>query len=107
MNKKLMRQRFTSGLLVVLSVTSMALLGLQFLTTALGSPGSTMDMRNFDSRLASGGFYWWTDIVEGLVALVPGHYRADFLVQPPMVQTARRILPWKRNQRMTLCVLLC
>jgi len=69
MNKKLMRQRFTSGLLVVLSVTSMALLGLQFLTTALGSPGSTMDMRNFDSRLASGGFYWWTDIVEGLLLL--------------------------------------
>ena len=69
MNKKLMRQRFTSGLLVILSVTSMALLGLQFLTTALGSPGSTMDMRNFDSRLASGGFYWWTDIVEGLLLL--------------------------------------
>ena len=69
MNQKLMRRRFTSGWLVVLSVTSMALLGLQFLTTALGSPGSTMDMRNFDTRLASGGFYWWTDIVEGLLLL--------------------------------------
>lgn len=69
MNKQLMRQRFTNGWLVVLSVTSMALLGLQFLTTALGSPGSTIEMRNFDSRLAGGGFYWWTDIVEGLLLL--------------------------------------
>lgn len=45
----------------------MALLCLQFLTTALGSPASTMDVPNFDSRLAGGGFYWWTDIVQGLL----------------------------------------
>jgi len=69
MNENLMRQRFISGLLVILSVTSMALLKLQFLTSALGSPASTTGAGNIDSRLAGGGFYWWTDIMQGLLLL--------------------------------------
>src|SRR5208283_2302099 len=69
MNNKYMRQRFINGLLVILSVTSLALLWLQFLTSVLGSPKSTMDALEFNSRLTGGGFYWWTEIVQGFLVI--------------------------------------
>ena len=54
MKNKNMQQRFSSGLLVILSVSSMILLGLQFTATVLGSPAPTLDGLNLDSRLADG-----------------------------------------------------
>ena len=69
MNKKYMSQRLINGFLVISSVTSLALLGLQFLTSALGSPTSTAVDMHMDSRLAGGGFYWWTTIVQAFLVL--------------------------------------
>jgi len=69
MNNKLMRQRFISGWLIGLNVAAMALLGLQLWTSALGSPASTVVDVNLDSRLAGGGFYWWTTIAQAFLLL--------------------------------------
>jgi hypothetical protein len=69
MKNKHMRQRFISSWLVFLSVISLALFGLQFWTSIQGSPSCLMDKANLDSRLADGGFYWWTTIVQALLLL--------------------------------------
>ncbi|MGO8838164.1 MAG: hypothetical protein ACLQAH_00970 [Limisphaerales bacterium] len=69
MNNKYMSRRLINGFLVISSVTSLALLGLQFLTSALGSPASTAADMHMDSRLAGGGFYWWTTIVQACLVL--------------------------------------
>jgi len=42
---------------------------LQLLTTALGSPALTMNALDYDSRLTGLGFYWWTDIAQGLLLM--------------------------------------
>ncbi|MGO9477435.1 MAG: hypothetical protein ACLP7I_05790 [Limisphaerales bacterium] len=69
MNNKYMSRRLINGFLVISSVTSLALLGLQFLTSALGSPASTAVDTQMDTRLAGGGFYWWTTIVQAFLVL--------------------------------------
>ena len=69
MNTKYVRQRFVSGWLVILSVTALALLGLQFWTSTLGSPGCMLLDEHTDSRLVGGGFYWWTTIVQAFLLL--------------------------------------
>ena len=69
MNNKHPRQRFINGGLVFLSVTSLALFGLQLWTSALGSPGCMMVDADTDSRLVGGGFYWWTTAVQAFLLL--------------------------------------
>jgi len=69
MKNRYMRERFISGLLVILSVTSLALFGLQLWTSALGSPPSVVDDVKIDSRLLGGGFYWWTTLVQAFLLL--------------------------------------
>jgi hypothetical protein len=69
MKDKHMRQRFFNGWLVFLSVSSLALFGLQLWTSALGSPSCLVHDANLDSRLAYDGFYWWTTIVQVLLLL--------------------------------------
>ncbi|HTY87539.1 MAG TPA: hypothetical protein VMB80_08750 [Candidatus Acidoferrum sp.] len=69
MPKDSSRQRYTSVLLVSLSFLSLILLRLQFWISGLGGPAGDSGGLELDSRLAGNGFYWWTDIVQALLAL--------------------------------------
>lgn len=69
MKIKNMRQQFIGGGLVSLSVISLALFGLQLWTSLLGSPSCLTHAVYGDSRLAVGGFYWWTTILQALLVL--------------------------------------
>ena len=69
MKTKYMRQAFISGLLAILSVTSLALLRLQFLTSAVGGPAGKMDPLDLHSGLASGAAYWLPIFVQGFLLL--------------------------------------
>src|ERR1700690_2339226 len=64
MKYKYMRQRFISGLLVTLSVTSLALLRLQvWVLTAVGSKNA-MDLPDMNSRFGGWTYFWWPDMVQ-------------------------------------------
>ena len=63
MNNKYMRQRFISGLLVTLSVTSLALLRLQVWVSAAVSSKGAMDLPAMNSRFGGWAHYWWPDVV--------------------------------------------
>jgi hypothetical protein len=69
MKTKFISQRMVGGWLIVLSVTAMALFRLQVWTSALGSPGCTVNDAHIDSRLIGTGFYWWTTVVQVLLLL--------------------------------------
>ena len=59
-----MRQQFVSGLLVTLSLTSLALLRLQdWVLTAVGSKHA-LDLNGMDSRMGGWIYYSWPDMVQ-------------------------------------------
>ena len=69
MKTKYMRPGFISGLLAILSVISLALLRLQFLTSAIGRPAGRMDPLDLHSGLAGGTAYWLPIFVHGFLLL--------------------------------------
>jgi len=69
MKTKYMRPGFISGLLAILSLTSLALLRLQFLTSAVGRPAGQMDPLELHPGLAGGAAYWLPIFVQGFLLL--------------------------------------
>ena len=70
MNTKYIRQRFVSGLLAVLSITSLALLLLQFAIPRLsgqalarGFQSGTLSLLDLYQRFAGGGSFWRADFL--------------------------------------------
>jgi hypothetical protein len=64
MKGKYMRQRFISGLLVTLGISSLALLRLQnWVLTEVGSK-NPMDLPDLNSRFGGWAYFWWPDMVQ-------------------------------------------
>jgi hypothetical protein len=63
-----MRQQFINGLLAIFNITSLALLPLQYLPSAIGRHMEP-DPLDLHSGFPAGAPYWWTDIVPGFLLL--------------------------------------
>jgi hypothetical protein len=64
LKSKYLRQHFISGLLVTLSITSLALLKLQaWVLTVVGSK-NPMDLPDANSLFGGWKYFWWPDMVQ-------------------------------------------
>jgi hypothetical protein len=69
MKNKYMNPRFISGLLVTLSLTSLALFRLQSWASILLSAKGPMDLADMDSRIGGWVYYSWPELVQASLIL--------------------------------------
>jgi len=64
-----LRPRFISGVLAILSITSLALLRLKYLAYVMGRPTGRMEPFDLHSVFAGSSSMWWTDFANDFLLL--------------------------------------